>query len=103
MVEVIDFLFLRLQMRLNEMLKQNKDLKSTSSLTERKVDDLTEENGVLSSRVMKLSNFMKCNLAVNLWLITCEGNNGMLCMLYWVFEFDGIGLKGSFEDLKVDI
>ncbi|AWO99137.1 putative nuclear mitotic apparatus protein 1 [Scophthalmus maximus] len=40
-----------LQMRLNEMLKQNKDLKSTSSLTERKVDDLTEENGVLSSRM----------------------------------------------------
>lgn len=34
------------------MLKQNKDFKSTSSLMERKVDELTEENGVLSSQVM---------------------------------------------------
>lgn len=42
----------RLQMRFNEMLKQNRDLKSTSSLMERKVDELTEENGVLSSQVM---------------------------------------------------
>lgn len=38
-------------MRLDEMLKQNKDFKSTSSLMERKVDELTEENGVLSSQV----------------------------------------------------
>lgn len=43
--------FLRLQMRLNEMLKDNKDFKSNSSLMERKVDELTEENGVLSSQV----------------------------------------------------
>lgn len=43
--------FLRLQMRLNEILNENKDLKGTSSLMERKVDDLTEENGVLSSQV----------------------------------------------------
>lgn len=41
----------RLQMRHNEMLKQNKDFKSTSSFMERKVDELTEENGVLSSQV----------------------------------------------------
>uniref|UniRef100_A0A3B4T457 Nuclear mitotic apparatus protein 1 n=1 Tax=Seriola dumerili TaxID=41447 RepID=A0A3B4T457_SERDU len=40
-----------LQIHLNEMLKQNKDLKSTSSLMERKVDELTEENGVLSSQM----------------------------------------------------
>ncbi|KAI3354367.1 hypothetical protein L3Q82_018890 [Scortum barcoo] len=40
-----------LQMRLDEMLKQNKDFKSTSSLMERKVDELTEENGVLSSQM----------------------------------------------------
>lgn len=39
-------------MRFNEMLKQNKDLKSTSSLMERKVDELTDENGALSSQVM---------------------------------------------------
>lgn len=38
-------------MRFNEMLKQNKDFKSNSSLMERKVDELTEENGVLSSQV----------------------------------------------------
>ncbi|TKS81155.1 Nuclear mitotic apparatus protein 1 [Collichthys lucidus] len=40
-----------LQMRFNEMLKQNKDLKSTSSLMERKVDELTDENGALSSQM----------------------------------------------------
>ncbi|XP_034460610.1 nuclear mitotic apparatus protein 1 isoform X5 [Hippoglossus hippoglossus] len=40
-----------LQMRLNEIFKKNKDLKSTSSLMERKVDNLTDENGVLSSQV----------------------------------------------------
>lgn len=38
-------------MRLNEMLKENKDFKSNSSLMEHKVDELTEENGVLSSKV----------------------------------------------------
>nr|XP_020475620.1 nuclear mitotic apparatus protein 1 isoform X2 [Monopterus albus] len=40
-----------LQMRFNEVLKQNKDFKSTSSLMERKVDELTDENGVLSSQL----------------------------------------------------
>lgn len=45
------FFFLRLQMRFNEMLKENKDFKSTSSLMERKVDELSEENGLLSSQV----------------------------------------------------
>uniref|UniRef100_A0A3B5B1N0 Nuclear mitotic apparatus protein 1 n=1 Tax=Stegastes partitus TaxID=144197 RepID=A0A3B5B1N0_9TELE len=40
-----------LQMRLNEMLKQNKDFKSTTSLMERKVDELTDENGMLSSQM----------------------------------------------------
>lgn len=34
------------------MLKQNKDLKSNSSLMERKVDELSDENGVLASQVM---------------------------------------------------
>ncbi len=38
-------------MRLDEILKENKDFKGTSSLMERKVDELTEENGVLSSQV----------------------------------------------------
>lgn len=54
-------------MSFNEMLKQNKDLKTTSSLMERKVDELTEENGVLSSQVMKLATFLsvKSGLAVN--------------------------------------
>ncbi|KAL3057228.1 hypothetical protein OYC64_007664 [Pagothenia borchgrevinki] len=40
-----------LQMRLNEMLKENKDLKGNTSLMERKVDELADENGVLSSQV----------------------------------------------------
>lgn len=46
------FVCFRLQIRFNEMLKENKDFKSTSSLMERKVDELTEENGILSSQVM---------------------------------------------------
>ncbi|KAM9318192.1 nuclear mitotic apparatus protein 1 isoform 2-T2 [Pholidichthys leucotaenia] len=40
-----------LQMRFNEILKQNKDLKRTSLLMEHKVDELTDENGVLSSQM----------------------------------------------------
>ncbi|XP_074535426.1 uncharacterized protein LOC141797696 isoform X2 [Halichoeres trimaculatus] len=40
-----------LQMRLNEILKENKDFRSNSSLMEHKVDELTEENGVLSSQM----------------------------------------------------
>ncbi|XP_034719263.1 nuclear mitotic apparatus protein 1 isoform X1 [Etheostoma cragini] len=40
-----------LQMRLTEMLKQNKDLKCNASLMERKVDELSDENGVLSSQM----------------------------------------------------
>lgn len=55
----------RLQMRLNEMLKQNKDFKSTSSLMERKVDELTEENGVLSFQVMTRANSSLLNLFAN--------------------------------------
>lgn len=52
-------------MRLNEMLKQNKDFKSTSSLMERKVDELTEENGVLSFQVMTRANSSLLNLFAN--------------------------------------
>ncbi|MEQ2163763.1 hypothetical protein GOODEAATRI_033750, partial [Goodea atripinnis] len=37
-----------LQMRLNELLKENKDLKNTSLHMERKVDELAGENGALS-------------------------------------------------------
>ncbi|KAM9801073.1 uncharacterized protein ACB057_008141 [Neosynchiropus ocellatus] len=37
-----------LQQRLNDISKENKDFKSNSSLMERKVDQLTEENGSLS-------------------------------------------------------
>lgn len=33
------------------MLKQNKDFKINSSLMERKVDELSDENGELSSQV----------------------------------------------------
>lgn len=57
-------------MRFNDMLKQNKDLKSTSSYMERKVDELSEENGVLSSQV---------NIFVSLFL------NQTCCELTFVF------------------
>ncbi|XP_061638165.1 nuclear mitotic apparatus protein 1 isoform X2 [Phyllopteryx taeniolatus] len=40
-----------LQLRLSEILKENKDCKSNFSLMERKVDELEEENGVLSSQI----------------------------------------------------
>ncbi|XP_049581588.1 nuclear mitotic apparatus protein 1 isoform X2 [Syngnathus scovelli] len=40
-----------LQQRLNELLKENKESKSSFSLTERKVNELEEENGVLSSQM----------------------------------------------------
>ncbi|KAM9812805.1 nuclear mitotic apparatus protein 1 isoform 1-T2 [Syngnathus typhle] len=40
-----------LQRRLNELLKENKEGKSSCSLTERKVNELEEENGVLSSQM----------------------------------------------------
>lgn len=39
-------------MRLNEILKENKELSSTSSLMEQKMNHLTEENGVLSLQVI---------------------------------------------------
>lgn len=45
----------RLQMRLHEILKENKEAKSTSSLLEHKMDELTEENSILSSQVMMLA------------------------------------------------
>lgn len=41
----------RLQSRLHEVLKQHQDLKTNSSHMERKVDQLTEENGTLSVQV----------------------------------------------------
>ncbi|XP_030007650.1 nuclear mitotic apparatus protein 1 isoform X2 [Sphaeramia orbicularis] len=40
-----------LQLRFNELLKENKVLKGDTSLMERKVDELAEENGVLSSQM----------------------------------------------------
>ncbi|XP_043976143.1 nuclear mitotic apparatus protein 1 isoform X4 [Gambusia affinis] len=43
-----------LQLRLNELLKENKDLKSTSVYMERKVDELTGENGDLSFQMRAL-------------------------------------------------
>ncbi|XP_016532913.1 nuclear mitotic apparatus protein 1 isoform X4 [Poecilia formosa] len=43
-----------LQLRLNELLKENKDLKSTSIHMERKVDELTGENGDLSFQMRAL-------------------------------------------------
>ncbi|XP_051935103.1 nuclear mitotic apparatus protein 1 isoform X3 [Hippocampus zosterae] len=42
-----------LQLRLNEILKDNKDCKSNFSLMERKVNELEEENGVLSSQMRR--------------------------------------------------
>lgn len=39
-------------MRLNEILKENKEFSITSSLMEHKLNELTEENGVLSLQVM---------------------------------------------------
>lgn len=42
-------------MRLHEILKENKEAKSTSSLLEHKMNELTEENSILSSQVMMLA------------------------------------------------
>lgn len=42
-------------MRLHEILKENKEVRSTSSLMEHKMDELTEENGILTSQVMMLA------------------------------------------------
>lgn len=42
-------------MRLSEILKENKELKSTSSHMERTVDELAEEKGALSSQVIMSS------------------------------------------------
>lgn len=39
-------------MRLNEILKENKEFRSTSSLMERKMNELAEENGALSLQVV---------------------------------------------------
>ena len=47
----------RLQSRLHEVVKQHNDLKTTSSHMERKVDELTEENGTLSVQVMTENQF----------------------------------------------
>lgn len=54
------FFPIRLQMRLNEMLKQNKDLKSTTSVIERQVDELAEKNGTLSCQVIQCLNICQC-------------------------------------------
>lgn len=48
------------------MLKQNKDLKSNSSLMERKVDELSDENGVLSSQVMTHVQYFSLLHAISL-------------------------------------
>ncbi|XP_054650436.1 nuclear mitotic apparatus protein 1 isoform X2 [Dunckerocampus dactyliophorus] len=45
-----------LRMRLSEIIKQNKDWKSNSLLMERKVTELAEENGILSSKVRAASS-----------------------------------------------
>ncbi|XP_055081853.1 nuclear mitotic apparatus protein 1 isoform X1 [Periophthalmus magnuspinnatus] len=50
-----------LQSRFNDVLKQNKELKGNAALMERKIDELTEENGVLSCQMRtvcsQLANF----------------------------------------------
>lgn len=59
--------FLRLQLRLNELLKEKKDLKSTSIYMERKVDELTGENGDLSFQViMSKLYFLLNSLALDM-------------------------------------
>lgn len=45
------FLFRSLQTRLNEILKENKEFRSSLSLMETKVDQVMDENGALSSQV----------------------------------------------------
>lgn len=64
-------------MRLNEILKENKELSSTSSLMEQKMNHLTEENGVLSLQVMIqaldfLSFFMKSHLKTEVCIFADE-------------------------------
>uniref|UniRef100_A0A1A7ZJM1 Nuclear mitotic apparatus protein 1 n=1 Tax=Nothobranchius furzeri TaxID=105023 RepID=A0A1A7ZJM1_NOTFU len=55
-----------LRVRLDEILIENKELKSSSALMERKVDELAEENGALSSRVRVLcSQLASCEEKVN--------------------------------------
>lgn len=61
-------------MRLNEILKQNKDFKSNTSLMERKVDELTEENGVLSSQVRTPQSFSLSILRMILSVQFCWNN-----------------------------
>lgn len=72
----------RLQMRLHEILKENKEAKSTTSLLEHKMDKLTEENSILSSQVMMLAFFSSCfTLTFTLKLkalYICAGENCML-------------------------
>lgn len=45
------FLSQSLQTRLNEILKENKEFRSSLSLMETKVDQVMDENGALSSQV----------------------------------------------------
>lgn len=70
----------RLQIRLNEILKENKEFRSTSSLLEHKVDELTEENGVLSSQVLThlLALFCVMNLEVKREAAVFADEDGVL-------------------------
>ncbi|KAK7883297.1 hypothetical protein WMY93_029471 [Mugilogobius chulae] len=45
-----------LQSRFNDVLQQNKELKGNTALMERKLDELAEENGVLSSQMKTVSS-----------------------------------------------
>lgn len=55
-------------MRFNEVVNQNKELKNTSRLMERKVDELTEECGTLSSQVGTCINAYVLNHTIPFYL-----------------------------------
>lgn len=56
-------------MRLNEILKENKEFSRTSSLMERKMNELTEENGVLCLQVaIRASGFLS-SFIESLWTL----------------------------------
>ncbi|XP_061684459.1 nuclear mitotic apparatus protein 1 isoform X2 [Syngnathoides biaculeatus] len=62
-----------LQLRLSEIVKENKDCKSNFSLMERKLDELEEENGVLTSQIR----------AAHAQLSTIQDEVGRLTETHW--------------------
>lgn len=67
-------------MRLHEILKENKETKSASSLLEHKIDEISEENSILTSQVMMhalLSRFM-LTFTSKVKSYICAGENATL-------------------------